>query len=111
MSLVRKLENKIAVVTGAAVGIGSAICQLFAENGCRLIMLDISSCDDTMNKLKKINPNLQQQHIALKCDISNEYSLQSNMDIRNIIRLGYDIENKFKRTCNGNQIFCAIDDY
>ena len=87
MSLVRKLENKIAVVTGAAVGIGSAICQIFAENGCRVIMLDISSCDGTMKRLNKINANLE--HIALKCDISDEYSLESNV---NILKTKYGIK-------------------
>jgi 3-oxoacyl-[acyl-carrier protein] reductase len=34
------LEDKIAVVTGSANGIGHAIARLFAENSCRLLLLD-----------------------------------------------------------------------
>ena len=74
------------MVTGAAVGIGQAIGCVFAQNGCRIIMLDISSCKETLYKLNQINPNLN--HIALKCDISNEDSLKSSV---NILREKYGI--------------------
>eukprot|EP01084_Bolivina_argentea_P019251 35819_1 len=77
MSLIKKLENKIAVITGAAVGIGQAIAILFAEHGCQVIMLDILSCKNTLLKLKKININRNVNHIALKCDISNENCIKS----------------------------------
>ncbi len=35
------LKNKIAVVTGAASGIGAAISKAFAANGARLGLIDI----------------------------------------------------------------------
>lgn len=34
------LQNKVAVVTGSANGIGKEIAKLFAENGSRLLLLD-----------------------------------------------------------------------
>ena len=37
-----RLENKVAIVTGGAEGIGAAICQLFAQNGARVIAVDIA---------------------------------------------------------------------
>jgi NAD(P)-dependent dehydrogenase (short-subunit alcohol dehydrogenase family) len=37
------LENKIAIVTGAAHGIGSAIAELFAEAGARVAIADIDA--------------------------------------------------------------------
>lgn len=34
------LQDKVAVITGSANGIGRAIARLFAENSCRLLLLD-----------------------------------------------------------------------
>lgn len=36
-----KLEGKVAVVTGAASGIGEAIARLFAQEGARVVLADI----------------------------------------------------------------------
>lgn len=37
----KRLEDKIAIVTGAAHGIGRAIGELFAEEGARVLLVDI----------------------------------------------------------------------
>jgi len=38
----RKLDNKMAVVTGGASGIGKAICQLFASEGAKVVVADFN---------------------------------------------------------------------
>ena len=38
-----RLAGKVAVVTGAAGGIGSAVCRRFAEEGCAVICVDRSA--------------------------------------------------------------------
>ena len=37
-----KLENKIAVVTGAAMGNGEGIAKVFADQGAHVLLWDIS---------------------------------------------------------------------
>lgn len=37
-----RLENKIAIVTGAAKGLGSAMAQLFAQEGAKVIAVDMA---------------------------------------------------------------------
>ncbi len=39
----RILHDKVAIVTGAAGGMGRAICQLFSEQGASLVIADIDS--------------------------------------------------------------------
>ena len=37
-----KLKGKVAIVTGAASGLGKATAQLFAREGARVVVADIS---------------------------------------------------------------------
>ena len=40
-----RLNDKSAIVTGGAAGIGRAICQLFAEEGASVTVADIDEVD------------------------------------------------------------------
>ena len=72
----RKLSDKTAVITGGATGIGQAIACLFAEHGCRIILLDISSCEQTLGKLARSSA----KHIALQCDNADEQCILRCID-------------------------------
>ena len=43
-----QLEGKIAIVTGAARGLGRAYAEAMAGQGAAVLACDINSCDDTV---------------------------------------------------------------
>lgn len=66
----KKLENKTAIVTGAASGMGRAIARLFALNGAKVVAVDLNP-DDVMGVAEMIR--MEGGHaIGLKCDVSDE---------------------------------------
>jgi NAD(P)-dependent dehydrogenase (short-subunit alcohol dehydrogenase family) len=38
-----KLQNKTAIITGAGAGLGKAICELFAAEGCKVLAADVNA--------------------------------------------------------------------
>lgn len=66
-----KLENKVAVVTGAAKGIGASIAKHFAAAGAKVVVNYASSKEDADRVIKEITDN-GGLAIAVQADVSNE---------------------------------------
>ncbi len=60
-----RLEGKVAVVTGACGGIGSAISRLFVEEGAKVVGVDLRKSD-----MEGLSKELGSNFIALAGDIS-----------------------------------------
>ena len=64
-----RLENKIAIITGAGSGIGKATALLFAEEGAKVIVADIieKGGEETVNEIK----NKGGDAFFFKLDVTN----------------------------------------
>jgi NAD(P)-dependent dehydrogenase (short-subunit alcohol dehydrogenase family) len=64
-----RLNDKVAVVTGAASGIGAAIALLFARQGARVVVLDLdeSAAADTVERIRAADAKAD----ATRCDVSD----------------------------------------
>ncbi len=63
------MVGKIALITGAAVGIGRAVALLMAQKGAKLILLDIDG--EGLERLRRELPE-DAQVLCMVCDISDE---------------------------------------
>lgn len=65
----KKLEGKVAIVTGAAQGIGFAVARRFVEEGALVVVCDINSMklDDAAERLTEIDPRTLHQI----CDVTS----------------------------------------
>lgn len=73
-----KLENKVALVTGGASGIGRAAAELFAREGARVGVLDRSAkgAGETVARIKAAGGSA----LVLAADISDPAAMQTVVD-------------------------------
>ena len=69
-----RLDGKVALVTGAAAGIGYAISELFAAQGARLVLLDLSE------EVQSVAQKLPGDHLAIPCNVSDVVQIQKAVD-------------------------------
>lgn len=65
-----RLEGKIAVITGAGSGMGKAMAEMFAAEGAKLVLADISGKQD------EVAAAIGKGAVPVRCDVSREEDLQ-----------------------------------
>nr|XP_004252598.1 secoisolariciresinol dehydrogenase-like [Solanum lycopersicum] len=75
--IAKKLEGKVAIITGGASGIGAATARLFVQHGAKVIIADIQ--DDLGKSLVK-DIGTEQTVIYAHCNVSIESDVQNVVD-------------------------------
>ena len=66
-------QNKVALVTGAAVGIGWGCAIKFAQNGAKVVLVDIDA--EKLEAAKAEVEKYTKDVLAIACDVCNEQSV------------------------------------
>jgi NAD(P)-dependent dehydrogenase (short-subunit alcohol dehydrogenase family) len=83
-----RLKDKVAIITGAASGIGSASAVLFANEGARLVLADVDE-----KGLKEVAGLISEAHAAVvikKTDVTGDITGLEQQD-KNIWHQVYDV--------------------
>src|SRR5215469_7077924 len=68
----KELDDRVAIITGGASGIGAATTRLFVENGARIVVADLQ--EDLGSALaKELAPNV----VFQRTDVSNEDDIRA----------------------------------
>jgi NAD(P)-dependent dehydrogenase (short-subunit alcohol dehydrogenase family) len=71
----KRFENKVCLITGAASGIGKATAIKFANEGANVVLADLSDMTETLSELNLITHNSNlitvNCNIAIKEDVAN----------------------------------------
>jgi 3-oxoacyl-[acyl-carrier protein] reductase len=73
--LSRSIEGSVAIVTGAASGMGRATAHLFADEGARLAIIDINT--DGLESVAQEVQSVGAQVLALTVDLSDREAVES----------------------------------
>ncbi len=65
-----KHNNKVAIVTGAAMGNGKAIAELFAVQGAQVIIADLDEAKETVAAINKLTGG--KKALSIQTDITDE---------------------------------------
>lgn len=74
-----KLKDKVAVVTGAAQGLGEAIASRLAREGARVVLADISS-DGSARAAAEIKSRHGMETFPVVVDVTDEHQVRAMVD-------------------------------
>ncbi len=80
-----KLDGRVAIVTGAAQGIGTAYAKAFAGEGAKVVITDILDCEPAAREIRNMYQGAEV--LALRTDVSNEKACEE-MVAKTVERFG-----------------------
>lgn len=73
-----RLENKVAIITGAAQGIGATYAKALAAEGAKVVVTDIDSCDAVAAEIEDTYQGAEA--LSLTTDVTDEAATQAMVD-------------------------------
>jgi 3-oxoacyl-[acyl-carrier protein] reductase len=79
-ALSRSVEGKVAIVTGAASGMGRATAQLFADEGARVVVADLSpeAVGAVVDGIRAVHG--EEAALGVTCDVADHGQLRALVD-------------------------------
>jgi 3-oxoacyl-[acyl-carrier protein] reductase len=89
--MTRPLDGQIAIVTGAAKGIGAVVCQYLAEDGAHVALTgrDENALRATAAELDRDFPS--RSSLAVRCDVTDEEQVKAMVEVVTATFGGIDI--------------------
>jgi sorbitol-6-phosphate 2-dehydrogenase len=70
------LQDRIAIVTGGAQGLGQAICERLAQEGCQIVVADLNY-EKAIQTAESIAASTDRRAIAVKVDVTDESQVEA----------------------------------
>ena len=79
-ALSRSIDGKVAIVTGAASGMGRATAHLFADEGARVVVADLGPdrVAAVVDEIRAVHGD--ERALGVECDVANHGQLRSLVD-------------------------------